>query len=144
MKKLLLVLLAVVVAVAGYQFFDAVGTQMTLNARVERRLEEVDAPTVERVRQALIRDAGQAGLALTPAQVTIQLEDTDTTSYAQRVAGKTGLAFQNQRVTIVVRYTARVCGWPWPREIRQTKIRQVAVTPPPAQRDAQRVLDSDN
>ena len=54
MKKLLLVLLAVVVAVAGYQFFDAVGTQMTLNARVERRLEEVDAPTVERVRQALI------------------------------------------------------------------------------------------
>lgn len=144
MKKLFGVLVLVVIGVAIYQACSAISARLTLSTRVGSRLDEVDASTMDKVRQEVIADAGKLGLTLPPAQIEIRYEDSNVESAAQRLVGKIGMQFQNKRVTIVVRYDARICGVPWAQEIRQTHLKQVATTPPPAQREAQRVLDSEN
>jgi hypothetical protein len=144
MKKLIGILLLVCIGAAIYQASTAISTRLTLNTWVGSRLDEVDANTMDQVRQSVIGDAGKLGVALKPAQIVIQYEDSNVESAAQRLVGKIGMQFQNKRVTIKVRYDANICGVPWAQEIRQTKLKQVAAAPPPAQREAQRILDREN
>jgi hypothetical protein len=117
MKKLIGILLLVVIGVAIYQVSTATATRMTLNSRVGSRLDEVDANTMDRVRQEVIADAGKLGLVLKTAQIGIQYEDSNVEAAAQRLVGKIGMQFQNKRATIVVHYDASICGVPWAQEI---------------------------
>jgi hypothetical protein len=144
MKKLMGIIIVVLVGVAGYQLFSASATRLALGTALGQQMDRAEPSAPEKLRQAVIAEAGKLGVELEPSQVLIQVKDSATVSYAQRVVGKIGLTFQNKHISLTVRYQAHICGVPWAQEVRQERIKQVSVTPPAPQREAQRVLDSDN
>jgi hypothetical protein len=142
MKKVVLLLAVVAAGFVAVKVATVYRTQLALAQRVEYRLEFVEDTALASVQQDVIHDAGKLGVALTPAQVEVTCADAREESYAQRLAGRAGLQFTNQRVSIRVRYDARVLGWGWAQEIARSKIKQVAVRPAAPQREVERVLDS--
>lgn len=142
MKKVILLLVVVAVCFIAFKVATVWQTQLALAGRVEYRLDFVEDASLAGVQQDVIHDAGKLGLTLTPAQVEVTCADAKEESYAQRVVGRTGLQFTNKRVSIRVRYEARLLGWAWPQEITRSRLKQVAVQRPAAQREVERVLDS--
>jgi len=142
MKKLILIIILAAAGYAAYQQAGIYSDRAALTKQAEARLDQVGAQGNEAIRDDLVREAAKLGIRVRPNSVHVSSEDADVQSLAQKLVGKTGMQFQNQRVTIRMRYQANLLGLARPQEIVATKVRQVSVTPPQPQRDAQELLDS--
>ncbi len=142
MKKLILIIVLAVAGYAAYQQAGIYSDRAALTKQAEARLDKVGAQSHEAIRDDLVREAARVGIVVRPNSVQVSSENADVQSLAQKFVSKTGMQFQNQRVTIRVIYQAKVLGIVQPQEIVASKIRQVSVTPPAPQRDVQEMLDS--
>ena len=143
MRGFIIVVILVVLGYAGTQTLTAFKVKGDLTTKVQHYLDLVDAKSIESVKRDLTKDAKELGVTLAPENIVIGYEDTDVQSLAQKmVGGKLGAQFQNKKVTIVVRYTARIALVSVGQQITEMKYVQVAAPVIPPTKAAQELLDS--
>jgi K+ transporter len=131
MKRVILIGIGLLVGLVAAKAFGLHNAKSKLATKVERQLALVDDKSGPAVKERLIQEAAQVGIQLKPANIQVGYEDAgNVQSVAQKLVGKTGLQFQNKRVSIKVRYTASLLGLPWQQEISQSVVRQISVTAP--------------
>ena len=139
------VILVILVVVAGYGFVQSVKVykaKLDFAARVEHQLDLVDNNSMDSVKQTLMQEAQNLGIALTPGDIRIAYEDTEQRTVAQQLVGKKlGTQFVNKRATISVHYTARILGFPVAEDIANSHIRQVEAPRMPMRPEERELLD---
>jgi hypothetical protein len=96
-----------------------------LEQRVAARMEQAVRESPESVRDALLADGKELGLALKPDDVSVTVEDTQELTPAQQ-AMVDSTRFQNRKVRVEVRYTTRLAGLRRRMRVLDTTIQQVS------------------
>jgi hypothetical protein len=142
MRGVIILILVVVVGLAFVQWVNAFKARSDLAARVERQLDLVDSNAIDSVKQTLVQQARQIGIALSPDNIQITYEDTEQRTLAQKIVGKKiGAQFVNKRATISVHYIARILGLPVSEDVSNSHVRQVEAPRMPVPREERQLLD---
>jgi hypothetical protein len=140
------VIIVIVLLVIGYGFVQGLNVYKAKGdfaGRVERELNFVDGNSMDAAKQELVQEAQKFGIALVPENIRITYEDTEQHTVAQQLVGKRlGAQFTNKRITINVRYTARILGIPVGEDITASTIKQVEAPRMPTTPEQRQLLDA--
>jgi preprotein translocase subunit SecF len=143
MKGMIVLVVALVIAYAGFTAMKQFKTNGDFSERVIHELNFVDENSMDTAKQDLVNEAKKLGIDLRADDISIRYEDTEQRTEAQHLVGnKLDVTFVNKLVTITVNYVQPILGIPFHKGITESHIRQIQAPRKEPSPEMKQLLDS--